>query len=82
MKKFESPMAQAAIPVSEIYKRCSSFEQLGNMMPEQITNWDVQGDECSFEIQGMASVVLRFKDRIPERKVTIASVKAPFSLEL
>jgi hypothetical protein len=82
MKKFQSVSAVANSTAEEVYRRCSSFEMLGAMMPEQIVNWSVDGEQCSFDIQGMASLTLVYKEKVPYQKVLITSLKAPFSIEL
>lgn len=52
-------------------------------MPEQVENFKVENDTCSFTIKGMASLGLAYDEKIPDEKVVMKSHgKVPFDFHL
>lgn len=52
-------------------------------MPEQVEQFESEGDTCHFTIKGMASLGLRFDEKVsPTRIVMSHHGKAPFALKL
>jgi len=52
-------------------------------MPPQVTDWKSTEDSCFFTIQGMTSLGMRIKERIPFSKIIIIPEgKVPFNFEL
>jgi len=82
MKTFRSDVVVSRHPVEELYGRIRSFEPLLTLMPEQIINREVNGEECSFTINKMADISLKYLEREENVSVKIVSVKAPFDLVL
>lgn len=52
-------------------------------MPPQVTDWKSDGESCSFNIQNMATLGMRYKERTPDRHIFIQSEgKVPFDFDL
>jgi len=52
-------------------------------MPPQVTNWQSTTDECSFVINGMATIGMKIIEKTPHTKITINSNgKVPFEFKL
>ena len=52
-------------------------------MPSQVTNWTSTTDECSFTINGMATIGMKIIEKAPFSKISIISNgKVPFEFKL
>lgn len=52
-------------------------------MPEQVEQFIVDGDTCKFTIKGMATLGLKYEQKIPNSEVVMVKhEKAPFDLKL
>lgn len=61
----------------------SDFNNFQKLMPPQVTDWKSDGESCSFNIQNMATLGMRFKERNPDRHILIQSEgKVPFDFDL
>lgn len=67
----------------------NAFEFLGNfnnfekLMPDQVTNWKSDVDTCSFDIQGMTSISLKYSNKIASHLIEIVPEgKSPISFSL
>ena len=67
----------------------NAFEFLGNfnnfekLMPDQVTNWKSDMDKCSFDIQGMTSISLKYSNKIASHLIEIVpDGKSPISFSL
>jgi hypothetical protein len=47
----------------EVFNFLSDYNNFGKLMPEQVTNWQSTDTECSFTIQGMASLQMKIVER-------------------
>ncbi|KXK46233.1 MAG: SRPBCC family protein [Bacteroidetes bacterium] len=62
--------------VFEFLSDCNNLQQL---MPEQVTDWQSTVDDCSFTIKGMASLGMEISERNASSQVKIVRKgKAPF----
>lgn len=82
MKHFISTPLISCLSCETLYDRISSFDNLRELMPEQIINWQSGDDACTFEIKGMTRLSLKYAERVPLRKVRIEAVNPPFPIEL
>jgi carbon monoxide dehydrogenase subunit G len=83
MTRLESDKIVINKPASEIYHFLSEFNNFGHLMPEQVTDWQSTGDECSFTIKGMASLGMKITEKTPNSFIKIArNGKAPFDFNL
>ena len=83
MTRLESDIVTVNKPAKEVFDFLSDFNNYKRLMPEQVTGWQSTADECSFTIQGMGSLGMKMKERVPDSKVVIEkNGKAPFDFFL
>lgn len=69
--------------IISVYNFLTDFNNFESLMPDQITEWQSDKDSCSFTIQGMASVELKFSEKVPHTLIKlIPEGKVPFSFGL
>jgi hypothetical protein len=66
-----------------VFTYLSDFRNFEKLMPSQVTNWQSTADECSFTINGMATIGMKIIEKNPNSKITITSNgKVPFDFKL
>ena len=81
--KIESDKVEIANSAKNIFTYLSDFNNFSKLMPPQVTNWQSSVDECSFTINGMATIGMKIIDKAPHTKITITSHgKVPFEFKL
>lgn len=79
MTRIESDEWVIDKPEKEVFEFLSNCNNLQQLMPEQVTNWQSTADECSFTIAGMASLGMEIKERNPGQNIRVERKgKAPF----
>lgn len=71
MAHFESKNFYINKSSSIIYTYLSDFRNFGTVMPEQIKDWQATEDTCKFTIPGMATISMRYKDKIEGNRLSI-----------
>jgi carbon monoxide dehydrogenase subunit G len=67
----------------EVFRFLSDFNNIGSLMPEQVENFRVEDDTCTFTIKGMATLGLAYAQKTPVSKVEMKSHgKVPFDFVL
>ncbi|MBL7884325.1 MAG: SRPBCC family protein [Bacteroidia bacterium] len=83
LTKIESDKVEIANSAETIFTYLSDFNNFGALMPSQVTNWQSTVDECSFTINGMATIGMKIIDKAPHSKISISSNgKVPFEFKL
>ncbi|HEY0031528.1 MAG TPA: SRPBCC family protein [Bacteroidia bacterium] len=83
MLKIESDKVEINNSAERIFSYLSDFKNFEQLMPPQVTNWTATNDECSFTINGMATIGMKIIDKTPFSKITISSHgKVPFEFKL
>ena len=83
MTKIESEKVEINIPASTVFNYLSDFNNFQKLMPPQVTSWTSTADECSFTINGMATIGMKIVEKTPNTKITISSNgKVPFEFKL
>jgi len=83
MTRIESDKVTIDKPAKEVFDFLSDFNNFEKLMPEQVTNWKSTPDECSFTIQGMASLGMKIVEKKPNTLIRIAkNGSAPFDFSL
>ena len=83
MKKFISQQISIQRPAEDVYHFVTDFNKLGSLMPDRVINWSSTADTCSFEIQGMAKLNMKLKEKRPYTLLNmIADGQNPFQYEL
>jgi hypothetical protein len=66
-----------------IFNYLSDFRNFEKLMPPQVTNWQATEEECSFTINGMATIGMKIIEKNPFSKIVITSNgKVPFDFKL
>ena len=79
----ESEVAAIDNSAQNIFNYLSDFKNFEKLMPSQVTNWTATSDECSFTINGMATIGMKIIEKTPSSKITITSNgKVPFEFKL
>jgi len=66
-----------------IFDLLSDYRNFDELLPEQVTNWQVTDDVCRFTIKGLADISLKISKRIPGSLVIYSSQNAsPFPFDL
>jgi carbon monoxide dehydrogenase subunit G len=82
MTRLESDKVTINKPAQQVYNFLSDFNNFGHLMPEQVTDWQSTGDECSFTIKGMAELGMKIVEKTPYTSIKIVRTKAPFNFTL
>ena len=83
LTKIESEKVEISNSTENIFNYLSDFNNFQKLMPSQVTNWTSTTEECSFTINGMATIGMKIIDKTPFSKITITSNgKVPFEFKL
>jgi len=83
MTKIESEKVDINNSASAVFNYLSDFNNFQKLMPPQVTNWTSTTDECSFTINGMATIGMKIIEKTPSSQITISSNgKVPFEFKL
>lgn len=67
----------------DIFVFLSDFQNFEKLMPEKISNWSASTTNCSFEINGMATIELKISEAIPCSLILMETEgKSPFPFKL
>lgn len=67
----------------DLFNFLSDFSNFGKLMPEQVTDWTSNETECSFNIQGMASLQMKMIEKKPHNLIVMESFgKTPIKFKL
>lgn len=81
--KIESEKVDINNSSENIFNYLSDFNNFEKLMPSQVTNWTSTSEDCSFTINGMATIGMKIIDKAPFSKITITSHgKVPFEFKL
>jgi hypothetical protein len=81
--KLQSDKVEINNSAKNIFNYLSDFRNFEKLMPSQVTNWQATEDECSFTINGMATIGMKIIEKTPDTKITITSNgKVPFDFKL
>ena len=81
--KLESEIVEIENSAENIFTYLSDFKNFEKLMPPQVTNWTATTDECSFTINGMATIGMKIVEKFSPVKICITSHgKVPFEFKL
>ena len=81
--KIESDIVQIENSTANIFNYLSNFNNFKQLMPEQVSNWQSTADECTFTINGMATIGMKIVEKTPTSSIRIQSNgKVPFEFTL
>lgn len=83
MTKIESTNVEIENSAENVFNYLCDFNNFEKLMPSQVTNWTSTTEECSFTINGMATIGMKILDKTPHTHITITSNgKVPFDFIL
>ena len=83
MTRIESNVTPVQKSAGEVFAFLSDFNNFQSLMPEQVVDWESTPDECSFKIQGMATLGMKIIEKTPNNLIKITSNgKVPFNFFL
>ena len=67
----------------KVYEFLTDFNNFERLMPEQVTNWQSDKETCSFTIEGMADIKLKYTTKNPYSTIKVEpDGKSPISFDL
>ena len=83
MTIIESEKVEINKSAEYIFNYLSDFNNFEKLMPKQVTEWTSTSEECSFNINGMATIGMKIIDKTPSTKISITTNgKVPFEFKL
>jgi hypothetical protein len=83
LTKIESDVVEIENSAANVFAYLSNFNNFQKLMPEQVTNWQSTEDECTFTINGLATIGMKIAEKEPHTKIRIQSNgKVPFDFNL
>lgn len=63
----------------KVFKFIGNFDNFTRLLPSEVANWKTDGDSCSFEVKGLATIGLRITNKVPYTKVSmVGEGRIPF----
>ena len=83
MTNYKSSLITIQKSQSQVFNFLSDYNNFGKLMPEQVTGWTSTDTECSFTIQGMASLQMKIIERRANDLISMESFgKTPIKFTL
>lgn len=83
MTTFNSEQVTIARNNRLIFDFLSDFNNFESLMPPQVSDWQSDSEHCSFNIQNMATLGMRYEFKRPFDHIKIVSEgKSPFNFDL
>lgn len=83
MTKLESKIIDTHLPASTVYEFLTVLANHEQIMPEQVSDWQVDGDTCQYVIKGTGSVHLKVKERKENHLISLEpNGRIPFPFEV
>ena len=83
MTKIESDKVEVACSGHVLFEFLSNLNNYQKLMPPQVTDWQSETSECTFNLNGMAKINMRIIDKQPNHTIKINSFgKVPFDFSL
>jgi len=83
MTRIESDVVTVERTRDEIFEFLQNFNNLEKLMPDQVVNFETDGEKCKFDIKGMASLGMAYENKEKPSKIRMKrDGKAPFDFTL
>jgi len=67
----------------QVYEFLSNFNNFEKLMPEQVTNWLSDSESCTFTVQGMTTITLKYSKKEPFSLLEVVPEgKSPISFSM
>ena len=83
MSNFKSPEVKVNLSAEMLYAKLSNLNNLKDILPSEITDFQSTEDSCSFKMGGMPKITLVIAEETPFSKIVLQAENSqiPFSLE-
>ena len=83
MSNFKSPEVKVNLSAEMLYVKLSNLNNLKDILPSEITDFQSTEDSCSFKMGGMPKITLVIAEKTPFSKIVLQAENSqiPFSLE-
>ena len=83
MTNFKSPEVEVNVSAEVLYNKLSNVNNLRNILPPQVSEFQSTEDSCCFKIDGMPTIHLEIAEKIPNSKISLIAKdsQVPFTLE-
>ena len=83
MSNFKSPEVKVNLSAEMLYAKLSNLNNLKDILPPEISDFQSTQDSCSFKMGGMPKITLVTAEKTPFSKIILQAENSqiPFSLE-
>ena len=83
MSSFKSPEVDVNLSAEMLYAKLSNLNNLKDILPPEISDFQSTQDSCSFKMGGMPKITLVIAEKTPFSKIVLQAENSqiPFSLE-
>ena len=83
MSNFKSPEVKVNLSAEMLYAKLSNLNNLKDILPPEISDFQSTQDSCSFKMGGMPKITLVTAEKTPFSKIMLQAENSqiPFSLE-
>ena len=83
MSNFKSPEVKVNLSAEMLYAKLSNLNNLKDILPPEISDFQSTQDSCSFKMGGMPKITLVLAEKTPFTKIMLQAENSqiPFSLE-
>ena len=74
--KFKSPIVKSKLSCEEIFNKISNLNNLKEILPKEISEYNSTSDKCSFKIENLPKINLKIKS------LTLTTLKKYFQKKL
>lgn len=79
----ESDKVEVNGSAEKVFNFLADLNNHEKLMPSQVSNWQSSTDECSYTLNGMATIGMKVTEKTPNSKIIIGSHgKVPFDFTL
>lgn len=83
MTTFTSEQTSINQSAEFVFGFLSDFNNFGKLLPPQVSDWQCDAESCSFRIQNMATLELRYAVKTPNNHIQMVSEgKSPFPFDM
>ena len=78
--KFKSPIVKSKLSCEEIFNKISNLNNLKEILPKEISEYNSTSDKCSFKIENLPKINLKIKEKINFKKISLIAIdsQVPF----
>ncbi len=79
----ESNIEEIKATKETVFAFVSNLSNLKELMPNEVTNWAAESEQCTFVLGGMANIGMKLIEKHPSDEIKIESFgKVPFNFKL